>query len=338
MLHLKNFWYVIAESDELTAKAPLSRQLFNQHLVLYRGSDGKPIILPDRCMHRCGKLSKGKVLNGQLQCPYHGWIYGDQGKVAAIPTEGNHTARNLCHHLFASIEQEGYIYVCLEPHPEIGTPYSLPFYQKKGWKNIRLQHHFNNNVTNCVENFIDVPHTAFVHDGIFRSVQGRPIRTLIERKSGTVTIDYLDESSNLGSMSWFLNPTKGKVVHIDHFTMPNITHVVYRLPSGWEYLITSQSIPLSDNQTLVYTDISYHFGIWTHLTAWIVKRQAKKVIAQDQEVLADQQEVIEKMGGSFLNMPCDLIHVMISEIREALEQGIDPRTLLNKRKEITFYV
>jgi len=338
MLNLKNFWYAIAETAELNNKEPLSRQIFNQHLVLYRGSDHKPIILPDRCLHRCGKLSNGRVSNGSLQCPYHGWVYGDKGKVVAMPSEGTRTIKNLCHQSYRMIEQEGYIYVCFEPHPEIDHPYPMPHYQKKGWKNIRLQHTFKNNVTNCVENFIDVPHTAFVHDGIFRKLEGRAVHTLIERKNGTVKIDYMNESSNLGSMSWFLNPTKGKVIHIDNFIMPNITHVIYRLPSGWEYLITSQSTPIDDHNTIVYTDITYHFGIWTRCAAPIVKRQAKKVIDQDIQVLEDQYEVIQREKASFFNMPCDMIHVMISEIREALENGIDPRTLADKKKEVTFYV
>ncbi len=338
MLNLKNFWYIIAESSELSICKPLSRQLFGEHLVIYRGEDGKPIILPDRCLHRCGKLSKGHVSNGKLQCPYHGWEYGMNGKVVKMPSEGDHKNIALCHKPYNSLEQDGYIYTCLEHHSDIQRPYSMPFFQQKGWKNIRLQHLFNSDVTNCVENFIDVPHTAFVHTGIFRKTEGRPIKVLIQRRNGTVTIDYLNESSNLGSMSWFLNPTKGKVVHIDHFIMPNITHVVYRLPSGWEYLITSQSIPLNDNSTLVYTDITYNFGIWTQLAAWIVKRKAQKVIAQDMEVLRDQNEVIHRGNNQFINMPCDMIHVMISEIREALEKELDPMALPERKKEIIFYV
>lgn len=337
-MNIDNFWYVVAESHELSTSAPLSRQLFGKHLVLYRGSDGRPIVLPDHCLHRCGQLSKGKVANGKLQCPYHGWVYGDQGKVVAMPSEGKREIGNLCHKPYAVMEQEGYVYTCLAPCDNTPSPYSMPHYCRTGWKNIRLQHHFKNNVTNCVENFIDVPHTAFVHTGIFRETEGRPIHTLVQRQKGTVTVEYLNENSNLGSMSWFLNPSKGKVVHVDHFIMPNVTHVIYQLPSGWEYLITSQSIPLTDSETMVYTDITYNFGIWTRLAAWMVKRQAKKVIAQDMEVLEDQYQVIMREGPAFINMPCDLIHTMISEIRDALEKGIDPITLPDKKKEITFYV
>ncbi|MFI5342625.1 MAG: Rieske 2Fe-2S domain-containing protein [Chlamydiales bacterium] len=338
MLNQKNFWYVIAESNELTDHKPLARQLFDQHLVLYRGANGKPIALPDHCLHRCGKLSKGHVSNGVLQCPYHGWEYGENGRVVSIPSEGNRKINNLCHQPHTILEQDGYIYILLEPHSEIQGPYPMPHYRQKGWKNIRLQHHFNNTVTNCVENFIDVPHTAFVHTGIFRCTEGRPIQVLIQRRDGMVVIDYLNENSNLGNMSWFLNPSKGSVIHRDNFIMPNITHVIYRLPSGWEYLITSQSIPISKGHTLVYTDITYNFGIWTQLAAWIVKRKAKKVIAQDMEVLEDQYEVVEREGTHFINMPCDVIHAWISEIREALENGIDPKTLPEKHKEVTFFV
>jgi phenylpropionate dioxygenase-like ring-hydroxylating dioxygenase large terminal subunit len=329
---------VIAESHELLSNAPLSRKLLDQHFVLYRGSDGLPIVLRDYCLHRCGKLSNGIVSNGQLQCPYHGWVYGDKGKVISIPSQNLNEINNLCHKPYVSLEQEGYIYVCLEPHPEVAKPHIMPHYHQKGWKNIRLQHYFKSSVTNCVENFIDVPHTAFVHKGIFRNTEGRPIRTCVQRKNGTVSIDYSNENTNLGSMSWFLNPKKGKIIHIDNFIMPNITHVIYQLPSGWEYLITSQSVPVTNSETIVYTDITYSFGVWTFLSSWIVKRQAKKVIAQDIDILKDQDEVIQRENAPFINMPCDLIHMMISEIREALENEIDPRTLPELKKEIIFYV
>lgn len=338
MVSQKNFWYILAESSELLTSAPLSRELLGEHLVLYRDSTGKPVILPDRCLHRCGKLSKGRVREGTLQCPYHGWVYGAEGKVVEIPSEGCRPIHNLGLAPYSAVEQQGYIYICLEPHPDFPKPYTLPHFGSSLWKNYRMQNTFMATVTNCVENFIDVPHTAFVHEGIFRNSEGHAIDTRIQRNNGVVEIEYLKESNNLGSMSWFLNPSKGKVIHIDRFIMPNITHVIYRFPSGWEYLITSQSIPVRSDETLVYTDITYNFGFWTPFAAWMIKRQAQKAIVQDMEVLQDQQEVIARSGGAFINMPCDIIHRLISEIREALEQGRDPRALPDKNREITFYV
>ena len=335
---LRNFWYILAESWELKASAPLSRELLGEHLVLYRDSEGKPVILPDRCLHRCGKLSKGRVAQGNLHCPYHGWVYGAEGKVVEIPSEGCKPIHNLGHTPCSVIEQEGYIYVCLKPHPDFPRPYSIPHYGSSIWKNYRMQNRFQASVTNCVENFIDVPHTAFVHEGIFRKSLGHAVETRVKREKGMVEIEYRKESSNIGSMSWFLNPSKGEIIHIDRFIMPNITHVIYRFPSGWEYLITSQSIPVRSDLTLVYTDITYNLGFWTPFAGWMIKHQAQKTILQDMEVLKDQQDVIARSGNKFTNMPCDIIHRLISEIRDALEHGIDPRTLPDKTREITFFV
>ena len=46
----------------------------------------------------------------------------------------------------------------------------------------------------CLENFLDVPHTVFVHPGLFRS-EGvrRPTRIVVRRDQGGVEAEFQDE-------------------------------------------------------------------------------------------------------------------------------------------------
>lgn len=336
--HLKNFWYIIAESHELQANTVLSRQICDELLVCYRDENGQPTVLADRCLHRCGRLSAGTVNNGRLTCPYHGWTYDGQGKVVAIPSLGNSTNNSLKAPTYPTREQDGYIYVRLFNSGDEIQPFAMPYYGKQGWKNIRLQNRFNNNLVNCIENFIDIPHTAFVHTGIFRTNNNEAITAQIKQSNGQVHVTYHNEQRNLGSFNWFLNRKGETISHTDSFYMPNITHVCYALDSQWQYVITSQAVPVTSNQTLVYTEISYHFGWWTPWVKWLVKRQAQKVINQDIHILNQQMDVIKKYGDHFYDTPADKIHYFVSEIHRLLKEGQDPRLLPMQQQEIIFFV
>lgn len=80
-----NHWYVIARSTEVKNK-PLSRTIWSEPVALFRGEDGQVHALEDRCPHRMVRVSYGQVVNGQLECPYHGWRFNAGGKCVHIPS------------------------------------------------------------------------------------------------------------------------------------------------------------------------------------------------------------------------------------------------------------
>src|SRR4051812_41975807 len=117
---IKDFWYTVAESASLSPSGVLGVTLHNEWLALYRDAEGKVTAVLDRCLHRSARLSKGRVVNGGLVCPYHGWRYGSEGRLEGIPSEGPAFAprASRCLPRFAVVEQEGYIYVRLNPPPQ----------------------------------------------------------------------------------------------------------------------------------------------------------------------------------------------------------------------------
>ncbi|MCS5710315.1 Rieske 2Fe-2S domain-containing protein [Candidatus Berkiella aquae] len=339
---LQHYWYIVAESSELTADKVLARQILDEWLVVFRGEDNKPCVMRDKCLHRCARLSKGEVSKGLLTCPYHGWVYNGKGQLVSVPAHFGQRKEEVMNvsHAFACIEQEGYIYVCLSNKPLASKPYAMPQFNNGRYKKVRLVNVFNNTLANCVENFIDIPHTAFVHQGIFRKKANEQIKAKVKRENGHIQIDYENEKNNLGSFSWLLNPKKKVIFHQDNYYAPNITHVIYRLTGKWEYRITSQTVPITNETSIVYTEICYDFGLWNYhpFTKWLIKRQAQKVIDQDMNILNDQMTVIKKYGQKFSTTSADLIHHYTSEIIDALNNGLEPQMLPDQEKEITFWV
>lgn len=338
-MRFEDFWYVVAQSKELKPQQVLSRQVLGEWLAVFRGQNGQPVALQDRCIHRHSRLSCGQVQGGYLQCPYHGWVYDENGQAVAIPAEGENfqPRTNLKAKQYRTCEQDGFVYVCLaniDSHP----PFSMPYYQQLGWHSVRVIHRFENTVTNCVENFIDIPHTVSVHPGIVRKSRQQKIEMTVTRYDGTVVADYHNETNNLGWWSRFLNPNYQQIYHSDRFLMPNVTSVEYKFGKNRHLFITSQSVPETETSTLVYTDVTFSYGIWSYFAFPFVWWTAKRIIAQDIKILKIQQEVIQKYGEDFTHSPADTIHVFVESIRDAIAQGKDPRKLPKKTVEVTFWV
>ncbi|MBW4641677.1 MAG: aromatic ring-hydroxylating dioxygenase subunit alpha [Goleter apudmare HA4340-LM2] len=336
-----DFWYIVALSEQLRPHTVLARSLLGEWLAIFRGEDGQPVALRDRCLHRHSRLSAGKVCDGALQCPYHGWIYDQDGNVIAVPAEGDDfkPSQQRQAKCYATREQDGYIYVRLAENPrEDFAPFSMPHYGEPGWETVRVINRFANNVTNCVENFIDIPHTAFVHPGVFRTSRQEKLEMTVQRENGTVLVEYRNENSNLGWYSRFLNREGVEIKHNDRFYMPNITSVEYQMGRNRHLFITSQSIPETDTSTLVYTDVTYNYGILNQLARPFVWWTAQHIISQDIEILGIQGEAIAKYGTQFSHTPADTIHVFVESIRAAIARGEDPRLLPNQSVKVTFWV
>jgi phenylpropionate dioxygenase-like ring-hydroxylating dioxygenase large terminal subunit len=340
-MHFRDFWYVLAESAEVRVGRVLARSVLGERLAIFRGADGGVAALPDRCLHRNAPLSIGCVQNGELVCPYHGWHYDAGGCVTNIPSQAPATDHG--HRLppLDVCELDGYVYVRLKRDgPDAITPWRMRHYGERGWHHIRLRNHFANTVTNCVENFIDVPHTAFVHTGIFRSPKGERIAATVTRADGAVHVSYRNERANLGTWRWFLNPRGAEIRHTDSFLVPNVTYVIYEI-GAHTFIITSQSVPTKADDggdTLVYTDLTYNFGLFSAMARPFVRWYGQRVIDQDVVILAAQMENIRCYGADFRDTPADIIHRCVDSLRQAIAHGEDPCALAPLSREIEFYV
>jgi phenylpropionate dioxygenase-like ring-hydroxylating dioxygenase large terminal subunit len=87
MTYLRNAWTVAAWADELTPGKLLARTLLDETIVLFRGADGRPQALLDRCPHRFAPLSMGQLCDGgaSVQCPYHGLRFDGSGACVHNP-------------------------------------------------------------------------------------------------------------------------------------------------------------------------------------------------------------------------------------------------------------
>jgi phenylpropionate dioxygenase-like ring-hydroxylating dioxygenase large terminal subunit len=172
----RHFWHPVIYSAELTDK-PQRVMLCEQALVVAR-IGGELSVFSDLCAHRGAALSLGEVLpSGELQCPYHGWRYDAEGNCTLAPQRPD-----LAGHLrarvkkYQSVERYGMVWVCLEDDPYLPMP-EFPQFEDPSYDTVFIP----NSEWNCssprrTENYTDLSHFAFVHDGFLgdRSQPGIP--------------------------------------------------------------------------------------------------------------------------------------------------------------------
>ena len=85
MEYLRNAWYVVSWSNEVASGQILARTVMDEPVALFRGPDGAPAAVLDRCPHRFAPFSAGWVNDGVLVCGYHGLGFDGAGRCVLNP-------------------------------------------------------------------------------------------------------------------------------------------------------------------------------------------------------------------------------------------------------------
>jgi vanillate O-demethylase monooxygenase subunit len=163
-MFLRNAWYVAAWDHEVTGERPFGRTLLGEPVVLFRDAAGQAVALEDRCCHRHYPLSKGRMVEGALECGYHGLTFDARGQCIRIPAQANIPAGACVRH-YPVVERNKWIWIWMgdpalaDPaavcdfrwidHPQWGAKGTV-FHVKAGYELI-------------IENLMDLTHLAFVH-------------------------------------------------------------------------------------------------------------------------------------------------------------------------------
>ena len=335
-MYLKEYWYIAAKSKELGSQ-PISRTLLGEPLVLFRGKDGSPAALIDRCAHRNMALSLGQVRNGCVQCPYHGWKYGADGKCSEIPSLSVNSSipPNARVRAYPVEESDGVVWVYLG----LQTPKPLPRFphcMESGWMTFTMKTRFPANALACLENFLDCPHTTYVHRGWFRSNEAHKVNAKVRYGKESVEVEFFNERDAKSVVSRLLFPSNEKMTHTDKFFMPATSRVDYVFSSGRHFIITSQCTPISEHETEVYTVITFRFGRISPLVRLFFEPLCRRIIRQDVDILHAQSEQLRRFAGpQFTFIETDLVapHMWkLWRVASSLEQG-GPMDELNLKEE-----
>lgn len=303
------YWYIAAKSKELQNK-PLHVRIWDTPLVLFRNAKGEASALLDRCAHRNSPLSGGICTEGRIQCPYHGWQFDSAGICQKVPALcGEHQGKARVVPAFPTREHQGYIWVYTDhqtmPNHE---PFEFPCMDDPRYTTIAYEADFEATLHATAENILDVPHTAFLHKGLFRGGEPNKIETIVRRYFDRVECQYVGEPRPSGIMAKLLAPGAGEVEHYDRFLLPGVAQVEYRLGEKAHLMATSCLTPVSEFVTRMYAVVAVRLNRWIPGLQQIVTPFALKVIRQDIEILKKQTQGIREFGGEqFVSTEVDLL-------------------------------
>lgn len=161
---LRNCWYVAGWGHELANGQMMARTILEEPLLLFRGSNGKAVILDNRCCHRGAKLSEGRLEGDCVRCMYHGLKFNDQGRCIQIPGQDK-VPPKMGVRKYPIEERQHLIWVWMGD-PAQADPaliVEIPYLTDPNWRGLPGYMHYKADYRLIVDNLSDFSHLAFVH-------------------------------------------------------------------------------------------------------------------------------------------------------------------------------
>lgn len=336
---LAGFWYPICTARELR-RGPIARELGSLPLALFRDGAGAPAALVDRCPHRNAPLSLGRrEPSGTIACAYHGWRFDRSGACLCVPgldEPGEASARSATAH--PVLEQEGLVWVFSTPGPMPSSrPFRFPHLDDPGYTTVRHARSLSGSLHAAVENALDVPHTAFLHGGLFRTPRRRStVEVRLRRGADRVEAEYAGEPAPSGLAGRILAPRGGTVEHVDRFVLPCLTQVEYRLGKS-HLVVTTAFTPAGEDGLRLFAAVTFRAPLPGWLLVPVLAPVALGVLRQDARILAAQAANVRRFGGErFANTELDVVGPHVGHLlrRAARGEPGEPLEVPPRRMEV----
>ena len=296
---LINNWYVACESAQLTGE-PRGQRMLGQPVVLFRASDGTAHCLADTCIHRGGSLCRGKLVDGTIRCPYHGWRFDGAGRCVEIPSLSPETqvpARARVDS-YPVREQWGWVWVFLgdlagDERPALPGEDLFPewYAHERGdqtYRFVRGSFVFATNYKRAIENVLDPSHPNFVHSE-FGPVQGaivRPFEVMLDERQTWAGHRFMSAQK---SGSW---READKGVDAENRVSLYWSGLVFRNDvrprPDWHHIVMSGYLPIDEHHTL---------STWIHARTFLHGEAEDKVaVARVTKVFEEDAAVINHVA------------------------------------------
>lgn len=164
---LRDHWYPILETRALRKKS-IGIKRFGLDLVLWRDREGTAKLLPATCPHRGASMAGGRVIDGEIECPWHGFRFDGSGQCTLLPCEGLDARIPKALDLPVHPIREEHDLIWMWWGEERTNYPEIPFYH-----DIEAHSGFTEasyvlpyNYSRMIETNLDIHHTPFVHGNI----------------------------------------------------------------------------------------------------------------------------------------------------------------------------
>jgi phenylpropionate dioxygenase-like ring-hydroxylating dioxygenase large terminal subunit len=285
-----NQWYIVLESKELKKDKPLKIKRFNEDLVIWRNDYKNISCIQDRCCHRGASLSCGKIKNGEIECPFHGFLYNKSGKVTVIPANGksSRVMDSMKVKSYEVYEDFGFIWLWFGDNKKIN---SKPFYfnELKDFSCSGFKDNWAVHYSRAIENQLDVVHLPFVH----KTTIGKGNKTLV---NGPVVIR--EEELITFYVNNVVDDGRTKPLKPDEITnYKDLFFLKFHYPNVWQNYISDKVrvmaafVPVDEGNSIIYIRFYqrlFKIPVIKHLINYLGKIFSIIILRQDKRVVITQ--------------------------------------------------
>jgi phenylpropionate dioxygenase-like ring-hydroxylating dioxygenase large terminal subunit len=321
----QEWWYPACMGHDL-GRRPVPVTLMGLPFVLYRDRAGEAHALVDRCPHRNVPLSLGRVhADGTLECGYHGWRFDGTGRCAAVPALDADlgtapSPRDAIGRPVRELDDVVWIWGSADV-PPTREPYRLPVLgEGPTVGEVVFQRDIDCTLHASLENALDVPHTAFLHGGLFRK-SGQGPRVQAERNDLTdgVEVRFEGEPAAFGPLRF---PGGATFDHWDRFLLPSIAQIEYRIGDAVRIVNSILHLPLTATTTRAWFVLRFRSPLPARALAPIVRARGKKILEQDVQMLEAQTANVERFGAErYTSTDLDLLGNAITRLLRQAERA-----------------
>ncbi|MCC5638132.1 Rieske 2Fe-2S domain-containing protein [Nostoc sp. CHAB 5844] len=315
----RNCWYPIAFTQDLPKSHPYKFSLYEEPLVLFRNQDGKLGCLTDRCSHRAARLSDGQIIDGRIECLYHGWQFGTDGKCLHIPQlpEDAKIPTNACIKSFPVVERQGIVWMWAgEEKPVEDLIPTIAELDKPEVFCTDYTRDLPYDQTYFIENVIDPAHVYISHDGIVGK----------RENAQPLDIEVVDISIQGIRGKWRGTRQPNQPWSLLDFIAPNL--VIYK--SGDEKTgkfggVILYSLPLSKNRCRIFLRNYGNFFplLMKLMPRWLDHIKWRNIILEgDLQLVVEQKRQIESLQKKLkdLYLPLKTSDTLVIEYRKWLDK------------------
>jgi len=327
-LFLTDLWYMAALSASLKPSTVRREMLCGEPVMLGRTKAGAVFALRDICPHRAAPLSAGRIVDGTVECPYHGWRFKPDGVCSHIPSllqDQDMDVTRIRVQTYPVREQDGLIWVYFASDPKacappVLEPPRIPMAGGDGHAVPRLieAQLFPCEVDHAVVGLMDPAHGPFVHNAWW----WRRTSSIHEKAKHHAPSErgFTMATHKPSSNSLLYRILGGDLTTEIRFELPSLRFEHIR--AGKREVLGFTAVTPKDAHNTLVTQVFYWNSPWLGLVAPFFRPFARAFMGQDRKIVELQNEGLKFDPSQMLIQDADVPALWYHRLKKTWAESV----------------